>query len=168
VVLSEGTPFGAGDGLELVDENADIVILGGAGPSFSHAALNRVVNELLDGAELVAMHRNRFWQTAGGLALDTGAYLPGLELVSGKRATVIGKPSQQFFRSVLAIKGMAPEVTAMVGDDIDNDVLAAQSMGLTGVLVRTGKFREQMLAQADEAPDHVVGSFADVPELLSI
>jgi ribonucleotide monophosphatase NagD (HAD superfamily) len=29
----------------------------------------------------------------------------------------------------------------MVGDDLDNDVLAAQSLGLRGVLVRTGKYR---------------------------
>ena len=54
----------------------------------------------------------------------------------------------------------------MVGDDVENDVLAAQALGISGVLVRTGKFREAALARASGTPDHVVDSIADVPELL--
>ncbi len=53
----------------------------------------------------------------------------------------------------------------MVGDDIVNDVLGAQDAGLTGVLVRTGKFREEDLERTDGSPDLVVGSIADVPGL---
>ena len=30
----------------------------------------------------------------------------------------------------------------MVGDDMVNDILGAQAAGLTGILVRTGKYRE--------------------------
>ena len=54
----------------------------------------------------------------------------------------------------------------MVGDDVENDVLAAQAVGITGVLVRTGKFREDQLARASGTPDLVVGSIVDLPELL--
>jgi ribonucleotide monophosphatase NagD (HAD superfamily) len=57
---------------------------------------------------------------------------------------------------------------AMVGDDVENDVLAAQALGITGVLVRTGKFREDQLARASGAPDHVAGSILDLPELLGL
>ena len=56
----------------------------------------------------------------------------------------------------------------MVGDDVENDVLAAQALGITGVLVRTGKFREDQLARASGTPDHVVDSILDVPELLGL
>ena len=49
----------------------------------------------------------------------------------------------------------------MVGDDLNNDVLAAQVVGMTGVLVRTGKFRPDTLERwaADEfamQPNHVL------------
>ena len=54
----------------------------------------------------------------------------------------------------------------MVGDDIANDVLAAQAGGSTGVLVRTGKFREEQLAGASGTPDHVIDSIVDLPALL--
>ena len=52
----------------------------------------------------------------------------------------------------------------MVGDDIENDVLGAQDVGMTGVLVRTGKFQPTDLDRG--APDHVVDSIADLPGLL--
>jgi ribonucleotide monophosphatase NagD (HAD superfamily) len=54
----------------------------------------------------------------------------------------------------------------MVGDDIEADVLAAQRHGLTGVLVRTGKYRPETLRNATGAPDQVIDSIADLPGLL--
>jgi ribonucleotide monophosphatase NagD (HAD superfamily) len=54
----------------------------------------------------------------------------------------------------------------MIGDDIEADVLAAQRHGLTGVLVRTGKYRPQTHRDAPAPPDHVIDSVADLPDLL--
>ena len=48
----------------------------------------------------------------------------------------------------------------------ENDVLAAQRCGLTGVLVRTGKYLPEAVAAATGTPDVVLDSFADVPALL--
>lgn len=157
-------------GVDLVneDEPADLVVLGGAGPEFSYTQMNHALRLLLEGAELVGMHRNRYWRTAGGFSLDTGAYLAALELAAGVTATVVGKPSPDFFATALAELGRSPERVAMVGDDIDNDVLAAQAVGLHGVLVRTGKFRPEALAEAAGLPDLVVDDFAGVPAALGL
>jgi ribonucleotide monophosphatase NagD (HAD superfamily) len=54
----------------------------------------------------------------------------------------------------------------MIGDDLEADVLAAQRAGLAGVLVRTGKFQQRTLDDSADEPDHVVDSFADLPDLL--
>lgn len=54
----------------------------------------------------------------------------------------------------------------MVGDDIESDVLAAQRCGITGVLVKTGKYLPEAHASASGTPDHVLDSFADLPALL--
>jgi len=56
---------------------------------------------------------------------------------------------------------------AMVGDDVNTDVLAAQACGLTGVLVRTGKFRQDTLEMAGGRPDLVIDSIVNLPELLT-
>ncbi len=54
----------------------------------------------------------------------------------------------------------------MVGDDIVNDVLGAQAAGLTGVLVRTGKFEGTDLAKG--APDAVIDALEALPGWLGI
>ena len=37
------------------------------------------------------------WLTAAGPTLDAGAYVVGLEYATGTVATVVGKPSREFF-----------------------------------------------------------------------
>ncbi|MDX6741919.1 HAD-IIA family hydrolase [Actinocorallia sp. A-T 12471] len=153
--------------IRLVDDAPDIVVIGGAGPAFDYPTVNRVFGFLLDGARLIAMARNLSWRTSEGLSLDAGAYLLGWEAASGVRASVVGKPSSAFFHAALARLGAASGV--MVGDDLESDVLGARraGVGLSGIQVRTGKFREKDLAAAaPEAPDHIIDSVADLPALL--
>jgi ribonucleotide monophosphatase NagD (HAD superfamily) len=54
----------------------------------------------------------------------------------------------------------------MVGDDIHADVLGAQDAGISGVLVRTGKFRPSDLEGNEEEPDHVLDGIGQLPDLL--
>jgi HAD superfamily hydrolase (TIGR01458 family) len=156
------------EGVDLVglDDAPQIVVLSGSDESFVFDSFNRVLAALRGGAELVAMHRNLSWMTRRGEKLDAGAYLLGLEAATGLEAVVLGKPAPEAFRAGLDALGLPPERVAMVGDDVENDVLAAQELGITGVLVRTGKFREESLARASGRPDVIVDSIADVQGLL--
>ena len=154
------------DDTEETDTVPDVVILGGAGPEFDYPALNRAFGHLQRGARLVAMHRNLYWRTDRGLQLDSGAFLLGLEQAAHTETEVTGKPSPAFFEAALARLGAGPGQALMVGDDIESDVLAAQRAGLTGVLVRTGKYLPETHRDASGEPHHVLDSFADLPELL--
>ncbi len=155
-------------GIDIVGEedDADVVVLGGAGLAYTHEQLNRAFNLLLGGASFVAMHRNLTWRTTRGMELDTGAYVMALEAATGTEATVIGKPSPDFFLAALDALGdevgveLQPDEVMMIGDDVVNDVGGAQAMGMVGCLVRTGKFTEAALAAAAVDPDHVVGDLA--------
>jgi HAD superfamily hydrolase (TIGR01458 family) len=156
------------EGVTLVDgdTDADVVLAAGADRAFTWENLSRAFRMLERGAALVAMHRNLFWMTEDGLMLDTGAFLVGLERAAGVEAVVTGKPSAEFFRRCVDLLGVEPERVAMVGDDLEADVLAAQDVGLTGVLVRTGKFRRDVLEGSRRTPDHVIDSIADLATLL--
>ncbi len=149
-----------------LDDEPQVVLVSGADESFAFDTLNRVYRALLGGASLVAMHRNLSWMTYDGERLDAGAYLMGLERASGREAVVTGKPAPACFVAGLEALGLPAARVAMVGDDVENDVLAAQAVGITGVLVRTGKFREEKLAAAGGRPDHVIDSLVDLPALL--
>ena len=159
-------------GLELVGENADAVLLGGADESFetnrvfSYYNLARAFAELQDGAELYCLHKNRWWQTSRGALLDAGAFVAGLEYAAETEATVLGKPSAAYFAAALEALEYEPENTWMVGDDVEADVGGAEAFGLRSVLVRTGKFREEALDEATVKPDGVIDSIAGLPDWL--
>jgi len=161
------------EGVELVGEEADAVLLGGADETeetnrvFSYMNLARAFAELEAGAELFCLHKNPWWQTSRGPLLDSGAFVAGLEYAAGIEATVLGKPSPAFFGAALDALDADPELTWMVGDDLDADIVGAKSCGLSTILVRTGKFREETLVEALVKPDAVVDSIGDVPDYLA-
>jgi HAD superfamily hydrolase (TIGR01458 family) len=160
------------EGLQLVGENADAVLLGGADEGyetnqvFSYFNLARAFAELQDGAELYCLHKNRWWQTSRGALLDAGAFVAGLEYAADMEATVLGKPSAAYFAAALDILEYEPEQTWMVGDDLEADVAGASAFGLRTVLVRTGMFREEALDEATVRPDGVIDSIAALPDWL--
>lgn len=158
---------------ELVDSGADAVLLGGAAETeetervFSYSNLSRAFAELENGARLVCLHRNRWWQTARGPLLDAGAFVAGLEYAAGVEAEVVGKPTRAYFEAALGELGSEPGDAVMVGDDIDADIGGAKALGMRAVLVRTGKFREDTLAGAAQQPDAVLDSIAELPAWLA-
>ncbi|BBZ20527.1 HAD-IIA family hydrolase [Mycolicibacterium gadium] len=154
-------------------DRPDVVILGGAGPEYSHLTLSWVYDWMAQGVPVVAMHRSTVWTTTDGLRVDTGMYLIGMEQTSGRKATAVGKPAPEGFLAAASRLGVDPDEMYMIGDDLNNDVLPAQVVGMSGVLVRTGKFRQDTLDRwaADEfamQPNHVIDSVADLPRLLGL
>jgi ribonucleotide monophosphatase NagD (HAD superfamily) len=115
----------------------------------------------------VALQHNRYWQRGDGLVLDVGAYSAALEYGAGKEAVVVGKPAAAFFMAALADLDAGPVDAVMVGDDIEADIGGAIACGIRGVLVRTGKYREEIAGGSAVRPTAVVDSIADVPELVS-
>jgi len=143
-------------GIPLVDPDAEpeaaVVVIGGAEHELTYPRLDHVYRLLLGGAKLIAMHRNTAWRTAKGMQLDSGPFIRALEQAAGVRATVIGKPSLPIFRQTIRALGIPAHQLAMVGDDARNDLLPAKRLGMTTVLVRTGK----PVGPAEEAMADVV------------
>jgi HAD superfamily hydrolase (TIGR01458 family) len=162
---------------------AAAVIVGDSPEDATWDNLNRAFRLVRNGAELVGMHKNRWWLTPDGPTLDSGAFVAGLEFAAGVRAHTIGKPSPDFFR--IAAADLAAEVRrrggrrlrrgeiAMVGDDVWSDALAAKRAGMRGIVVLTGKHGPDELARAATQsrgggrPDAVAARLADVVGALS-
>jgi len=118
---------------------AEVVIIGGAEEELTYARLNHAYRLLLRGARLVAMHRNVAWRTEEGMTLDSGPFINALASAAGVRTMVVGKPAAAFFRQAMRDIGLLAGELAMVGDDARNDLAPARRLGMTGILVRTGK-----------------------------
>jgi HAD superfamily hydrolase (TIGR01458 family) len=165
--LNEGDLDTDLEGVTLVDApEAEVVLLGGAGPSVGYTELDAAFKRAIDGVPVVALHRNTRYQTDDGPALDMGAFILGLEAAASIEVTVVGKPAAAFFEAALAGLEADRSSTIMVGDDLESDVLGAQAVGITGVLVRTGKFRPSDLDGAAQAPDYVIDDIGGLPQLV--
>lgn len=150
------------------EEGADAVILGDIGEAMNSEVLNRAFRRLMEGAELLALGHNRYWRREDGLALDVGAYSAALEFGAQVEATVLGKPSREFFAEALHQLDARPEEAVMVGDDIEADVGGGLNAGIASVLVRTGKFDQRHVDASVVEPTAVIDSIAELPGMLDL
>ncbi len=149
-----------------VSESADFVIVGDAGEKASYANLNAAFRLLMGGAELIALEKDRYWMAHDGLALSAGPFVSALEYATGTSAILMGKPSKTFFDLALQAMRLPPDEVAMIGDDIFTDIGGANQAGMTGILVRTGKFQNDQLLTSGIVADRIIDSIADLPDVL--
>lgn len=138
----------------------DIVVLGDMGDHTTYPQLNRAFRLLMQGLPLMAMARNRYFMEPDGLSLDMGAFVAGLEYSAGIKAEITGKPAPSFFNAALAELGVAANEAVLIGDDLIDDIGGAQTAGIPGILVRTGKYRAGDDAHPDIRPAAVYDDFA--------
>lgn len=154
----------------LTQSAPDAVVMGDLHTEFDWQTLNRIFNMIMEGARLIALHRNRYCQRAGHIALDLGPFVRAVEYAAGVEAFLVGKPEQAFFELALAELGVSPEQCVMIGDDPFSDITGAKHAGLMAVQVKTGKYRllsdEEM--KGTVAADAVLDSISDLPEWIGI
>lgn len=139
-------------------ELPDAVVVGDLAHEWSFELMNeafRLIHEV--GAQLIGLGRTRYWKMEDELQLDAGPFITALEYATGKDALIFGKPDPAIFEAVIADIGLPACQIAMVGDDILSDVDAAMRVGLIGIQVRTGKFRDSDL-EGSVTPNAVIDS----------
>jgi HAD superfamily hydrolase (TIGR01458 family) len=153
-------------GLIHQETTVDWVIIGDAGDNFNYDTMNRAFRLVQEGAGLIALENDRYWMGSDGLMLSAGPFVRGIEYATGKTATLMGKPSPEFFGMVLRGMGLGPADAVMIGDDVVSDTGGAMNAGMQGILVKTGKFNTVALAEADPAPTRIISSIAQINTIL--
>ncbi|XP_053971783.1 haloacid dehalogenase-like hydrolase domain-containing protein 2 isoform X1 [Hylaeus anthracinus] len=150
------------EGLVKNNEKINAVVIGLAPNKFHYDELNKAFRLLLDGASLIAIHKGRYYKRPDGLALGPGAFIAGLEYSANVTAEVVGKPTAEFFKA--ALEHIPPEEAVMIGDDVKDDIAGAQAIGMRGLLVQTGKYREGDENTIVPLPAKVCSSFVEAVE----
>lgn len=150
----------------LEENNPEAIVIGDIGERWNYETMNEIFRYVINGAEIIAMHKNKYWQPEGELILDAGAFINAIEYASGKEAIIIGKPSPIYFQIALEKIGYKTNTMFfMLGDDIENDINAAQLVGGKGILILTGKTKEEVIKKYK--PDYIAHSLSDVINLLN-
>lgn len=155
-------------------ERAEVVVVSGH-PGFDYAELRTAKFALDRGARLFATSHDPTMPYPGGELPGTGAVLAAVEVASGKRATIAGKPERHLFEMAAEAIGCSlcphsdhkeqeAERVAMVGDRIGSDIDGGRAAGLETVLVLSGTTSRAEAEAADPPPDHVLENLAGLLE----
>jgi phospholysine phosphohistidine inorganic pyrophosphate phosphatase len=86
---------------DLASDRPETVLVGDLGDEWDFSTMNRAFHNLMGGADLLALQRDRYWQKGEVLTLDAGPFVAALEYATGKKAQVAGKPSASFFQAAV-------------------------------------------------------------------
>lgn len=153
-------------GFEKNEDSPECVLIGDIGNNWSYELMNKIFNFVLSGADLLALHKGKFYKTNEGNVIDIGAFVTGIEYATNIRAKIFGKPDKNFFDAVVRSTGVLPENILMVGDDIDNDIKGAMDSGLKAVLTKTGKYDEKFVSSHDTKPDFIIENINVLKKIL--
>lgn len=142
------------------------VVIGDRGHNWTYNDINQAFRYIMSGAELLALHKGKYFKVSDGLDMDIGAIVAGLEYASGKKAITLGKPNKEFFCAALSDLQLSPRCVTMIGDDIVNDIGGAQAVGIKSILVKTGKYNQSVLQKSDIVPDAIIDSIAELKVFL--
>jgi HAD superfamily hydrolase (TIGR01450 family) len=118
-------------------EEADFVVVG-LDRRITYDKLDHAARLARNGAGIVATHCARLYMYKTGPAMATGPLVKAIEYASGKRATVIGKPSPLMFKIALKRAGCERDEAVMIGDQVDTDIAGAFRAGIDAILVTSG------------------------------
>jgi NagD protein len=124
-------------GLSMNDVNPDYVIVGES-RSYNLETLEHAANLVRNGAKLIGTNPDVSGPVENGITPATGALISPIELATGKKAYFVGKPNPLMMRHGLKKLGCRREMTIIIGDRMDTDIVAGLEAEIETVLVLSG------------------------------
>ena len=115
---------------------------------FSSHEYAQMIEFILLGARLIGMHETSLYAKNEKRYPGVGAVLKMLEFATSSSYTVVGKPSKTFFDEALLrmskqCENVCFEDISIISDDMRGDLIGAQELGMKGVFVLSGKYRNK-------------------------
>ena len=151
---------------QIDNENPNFIVIGHYGERWDYKLMQHLFDMIMNGSKILALHKGRYWQTERGLTLDIGAFVAGLEHATSTKAIEVGKPSSTFFNIALQDMNISASDALMVGDDIINDIKGAQDVGMYTALVKTGKYRKEIVQNSGIEPSIIIESIAEIKYIM--
>ena len=139
-------------------EKCDVVVVG-LDRRVTYDKLDHAARLVRGGAKLVATHAARVYAYRSGPAMATGPLVRAIEYASGRRATIVGKPSTLMFEAALKRAGCEKAKAVMVGDQLDTDIDGALAAGIDPILVTSG-------VDGDAKGRRVLATLANVDDIV--
>ena len=158
-------------GVAVVDAHhaaeAQVVVMG-KDPNFDMQLLDVVCQTLWRGAAFIATNLDPKVPTATGFSPAAGAMIKAVAYATSHEPLVTGKPSKWAGEMAVRALGLAPDRSAVVGDQLEQDIKMGKQAGLFTIAVLTGVTTAEAAAAAPEAvrPDVILPDVNHLPAWL--
>lgn len=146
-------------GYTLTERDPDYVVIGET-RSYSFERITKAVRLISEGHRFIATNPDPTGPSVHGPLPATGAVAALISNATGRVPYFVGKPNPLMIRSALRELKAHSEMTAMVGDRMDTDVVAGLEAGLHTVLVLSGVSTVEAADRYPYRPSRVVSSVA--------
>lgn len=148
-------------GMNVVDENeknVDVVVAS-LDYELSYEKIRYASLLIQDGCDFIGTNPDRTFPTPEGFIPGSGTVIGALEIASGVKAKIIGKPEPLLYQIALSRLGTKGENTLAVGDRLETDIAGAQAAGIHTALVLTGASSMDQAERFSPKPDVIAESF---------
>jgi NagD protein len=152
-------------GYTLTDRDPDFVVLGET-RTYSFEAITRAIRLIETGARFIATNPDVTGPSEEGPLPATGSVAALITRATGRDPYFVGKPNPMMLRSAMNKIEAHSEITVMVGDRMDTDIVAGIEAGLETILVLSGSTLRKDIERFPWRPGRVLDSIADAIELV--
>ncbi|MGI9534895.1 MAG: TIGR01459 family HAD-type hydrolase [Thermodesulfobacteriota bacterium] len=135
---------------------SDYVIMGGH-RNFNFNEIDNASQFIRNGARIIASNRDSHYPSELGVSPGTGALLSSIEITSGKKAIITGKPEKHIFQLSLKLAGIKnKKKVVIIGDNLQTDILGGNNFGISTILSLTGVTSKKDLKNSEIKPDYII------------
>lgn len=114
------------------------------------------------GCEFIGTNPDVTYPSPEGLIPGAGTVIGAIEIASGQKATIIGKPEPLLYQMALRRLGLEPEETLGIGDRLETDIVGAQAAGIRSAFVLTGASTLEQAQQMTPPPDLIANNLSEL------
>lgn len=148
-------------GFSISENNPDYVVVGKT-KSFNFEMIRKAVNLINKGAKFIGTNPDVVDPVEGGIEPACGSLLASIEIATGKKPFVVGKPNAIMMTIAKKKLGVHSDDTIMIGDRMDTDIIGGLEAGMKTCLVLSGVSTAETLKEYPYKPDYIVNNVGEL------
>ncbi|MFV0254937.1 MAG: HAD-IIA family hydrolase [Erysipelotrichaceae bacterium] len=147
------------NGYDIVDEYADIVVVGSNGDA-NYLDYSLGCRNLYQGAKLVGTNNDRIFMSEDGIKCGTGAVVNMLAYSANQTPIITGKPTKIYIDYALKHFGYQSSEVMIVGDNLETDILCGINSGIKTCLVLGGTHNQEDIERLNIKPSMIINDLS--------
>lgn len=151
--------------MDIVDEdepNVDVVVAS-LDFNLTYDKLSHASLLIQSGCFFIGTNPDVTLPTPKGFVPGSGTVIGALEIASGVKAKIIGKPEPGLYEMAIGRLQLSPSKTLAIGDRLETDIAGAQKAGIHSALVLSGASTQAQARDFNPQPDIIA---KDLRELI--